>query len=122
MVKYFILYTSVFSFSDVYTAMHLSSTGKSQVRERGCTLTTVIRCRILYTLITFDLVTELDLIIEFDFFTKLPESSIWHLQIVMFANRGRLLLRTPWSCPILRMCICSKFETSLPKMCHGFRL
>ena len=33
-----------------FSALPSSSTGKSQVRELGCMLTTVIRCRTLYTL------------------------------------------------------------------------
>ena len=63
------------------------------------------------TLHQFLTVTDLDIITEFDRywsghyyrvwpFTLLCEVSIEHLQLIQYANRGRLLLRTPGPVPL----------------------
>ena len=53
-----------------------------------------------------DLVTELDLFTVFDVITLFREVSIGHLQRVLLADRGHLLLRTPGPVPF-GTCICS---------------
>ena len=63
------------------------------------------------------LVTELDLIIDFDHITKLREVSIEHLQLVRLANRGCFLLRTPGPLSFVT-CICSHVDNILYWTCR----
>ena len=59
---------------------------------------------------TYDLVTKLGLITEFNIFIKLHEVFIEHLQWMGHAKRGRLLLRTP-GLVTFGTCIWSNIET-----------
>ena len=68
-----------------------------------------------------DLITELDLIIDFEPITKFQEVAIEHLQRVLLANRGHLLLQTPGPAPFWTF-ICPNVETILSCTCHVFGL
>ena len=59
-----------------------------------------------------DLVTELDLITDFDLIIWSKEVSIKHVQRMQLANRGRYLLRTPGPVPF-RTYISSNVHTIL---------
>ena len=63
-------------------------------------------------LLIHNLVTDLDIITDFGLISKLREVSIEHLQRILIANRGHLLLPTPGPLPFGTF-ICSNVTTGV---------